>query len=257
MSKVFGGIYSDVYDLIYKDKNYDSECDLLESIFKKYSNKPVKSILDLGCGTGNHAIPLVKRGYQVTGIDLSESMLEHARTKIRNIKEKKLLKLIKGDVRSFKVAQDFDAAIMMFAVLGYQLENSDISSTLKCVRKHLKKDGIFIFDVWYGPAVLHDKPSQRIKIFPTPKGRVLRIASGDLDIMKHLCTVHYLVWEIEKNKIMKEIEEHHTMRFFFLKELEFFLQALGLKMLHWGAFPEISSLPIESTWNVIGIAKAV
>lgn len=257
MSKIFGGIYSDVYDLIYQDKNYEGECDLLESIFKKYSKKPIKNVLDLGCGTGNHAIPLVKRGYQVTGIDISESMLEHARIKIGNIKEKKLLKLIQGDVRSFKIDREFDAAIMMFAVLGYQLENNDVSTALKCVRKHLKKDGLFIFDVWYGPAVLHEKPSQRIKIFSTPKGRVLRTASGELDIMKHLCTVHYLVWEIEKNKIVREIEEHHTMRFFYIRELEFFLQTSGLQILQWGAFPKISSLPSESTWNITGVAKAV
>lgn len=257
MSKVFGGIYSDVYDLIYQDKNYDNECDLLEGIFKKYGKKPVKSILDLGCGTGNHAIPLVKRGYQVTGIDLSESMLEHARIKIGNAGEKKHLKLIRGDVRSFKIDRKFDAAIMMFAVLGYQLKNSDVSSTLKSVRKHLKKDGLFVFDVWYGPAVLQEKPSQRIKIFSTPKGRVLRTASGELDIIKHLCTVHYLVWEIEQNKIMQEIEEHHTMRFFFIKELEFFLQSCGLQIVHWGAFPKISSLPSESTWNICAVTKAV
>jgi len=257
MSKVFGGIYSDVYDLIYQDKNYDNECDLLESIFKKYSKKPIKSILDLGCGTGNHAIPLVKRGYQVTGVDISESMLEHARKKIGNAAEKKHLELVRGNVRSFKVAQDSDAAIMMFAVLGYQLENKDVSSTLKSVRKHLKKDGLFVFDVWYGPAVLREKPSQRIKIFSTPKGRVLRIASGELDIMKHLCTVHYLVWEIEKNKITREIEEHHTMRYFFLKELEFVLQSSGFQILHWGAFPNISTLPSESTWNICAVTKAV
>ena len=257
MSKIFSGIYSEVYDLIYQDKNYESECNLIEDIFRKYSKRPVQSILDLGCGTGNHAIPLAKRGYKVTGVDLSESMLEHARVKVENSKEKKLLKFIQGDIRSINLKQKFDAAIMMFAVLGYQLENSDVFSTLKCVRKHLKKDSLFIFDVWYGPAVLREKPSQKIKILSNSKGRVLRVASGELDIMKHLCTVHYLVWQLEKNKIVQEIEEHHTMRFFFLKELEFFLQVSGLEIIHWGAFPQFKSKTSESTWNIIGVAKAI
>jgi SAM-dependent methyltransferase len=64
----FNITYSKYYDILYMDKDYDKECDFVEEAFNKYSlSKPVK-ILDVGCGTGGHLIPLAKRGYEVVGI---------------------------------------------------------------------------------------------------------------------------------------------------------------------------------------------
>ena len=80
MSEVFGSVYADAYDLFYRDKDYAAESDLIECIFQTYGDGAIRSILDLvGCGTGNHAIPLAQRGYEVVGIDRSENMLDQAR----------------------------------------------------------------------------------------------------------------------------------------------------------------------------------
>ena len=57
-SSVFNRVYVDQYDLLYQEKNYESECDMIEEAFRRYSKIPVHTILDLGCGTGNHVIPL-------------------------------------------------------------------------------------------------------------------------------------------------------------------------------------------------------
>jgi predicted TPR repeat methyltransferase len=67
---VFDQVYADQYDLLYGEKDYDAECDLLEQVFHRYSKGPIQSILDLGCGTGNHSILLARRGYQENGVDL-------------------------------------------------------------------------------------------------------------------------------------------------------------------------------------------
>lgn len=79
---VFKKEYANVYDYLYQDKDYEKECDFVEEIFKK-RGKRVKTILDLGCGTGGHAIVFAKHGYKVTGIDRSEEMLKTARRKAR------------------------------------------------------------------------------------------------------------------------------------------------------------------------------
>ena len=73
--------YGKYYDIIYADKDYEKECDFLEEIFRNYSKIIPKTILDGGCGTGGHAIPLAERGYEVTGIDLSEEMINIAKEK--------------------------------------------------------------------------------------------------------------------------------------------------------------------------------
>ncbi len=64
--KVFGQTYADQYDLIYTEKDYEAECDLIEEVFRKYGDGEIKTILDLGCGTGNHAIPLYHWPVEVT-----------------------------------------------------------------------------------------------------------------------------------------------------------------------------------------------
>src|SRR5207249_11212331 len=67
------------YDLIYHALvNYEGDVDFLEEVFRRYTVKP-GTILDLGCGTGNHSVPLARRGYRVTGIDRSASMIAQAK----------------------------------------------------------------------------------------------------------------------------------------------------------------------------------
>src|SRR5207302_11483617 len=77
-----GGAYrrfARYYDLIYHGLvNYEGDVDFLENVFQKFHIDP-KTVLDLGCGTGNHDLPLARRGYRATGIDRTRAMLSLAR----------------------------------------------------------------------------------------------------------------------------------------------------------------------------------
>ena len=257
MSDVFGSIYADAYDLFYCDKDYAAECDLIERLFQTYSDGPIRSILDLGCGTGNHAIPLAQRGYRVVGVDCSESMLAHARRKAAGLSDGSDVAFHQGDICSVDLQRRFDTALMMFAVLGYQLENADVLSALRTAHQHLRPGGLLIFDVWYGPAVLHQRPSQRIKVIPTSEGKILRVVSGELDIRRHVCTVHFHVWRLEGEQVVAETEESHAMRYFFPRELDLFLECSEFALVRLGAFPEFNRDSDETTWNVLGVARPV
>jgi SAM-dependent methyltransferase len=207
----------------------------------------------MGCGTGNHIIPLVERGYEGVGVDLSELMLSEARRKVGDRK----VTFSQGDIRSIDLSRQFDSVLMLFAVLGYQVENKDVLAAMKTARRHLRPGGLFVFDVWYGPAVLSERPSQRVKEVPIPDGKILRVASGDLDVQRHICTVHYRILKIVGNQIVFETTESHEMRFFFPQELIFFLESAGFTLCRLGAFPLIEMGPDEKTWNVIAVARAV
>lgn len=251
------GKYADFYDSLYQDKDYKGECDAIEGIFKKYSKKKISSILDLGCGTGNHAFELHNRGYNIVGVDRSEVMLTNAERKLSKLSNKKNIRFEKGDIRTWKSSEQFDAVVMMFAVLGYQLENKDVLQALSTVKKHLKPGGLFIFDVWYGPAVLSQKPSKRIKTVDTPTGKILRRASSEIDSSRQICTVHYMT-SFVKNKLQKQdVKEDHQMRYFFPQELSLFLKTSGLELIRLGAFPDWREDISETTWNIFGIAKSV
>lgn len=257
---VFGQTYADQYDRVYRDKNYLAECDLLEKVFLCYGNAPVHTVLDLGCGTGNHALPLAQRGYQVTGVDRSAEMLAQAQLKVQHNLEPAVaerLKFVQGDVRNIDLSRQFDAVLMMFAVLGYQLTNQDVLSTLLTVHRHLKPGGLFICDVWYGPAVLALRPSERIKVFPTEDGKLIRTSSGILDTYRQLCEVHFQLWQLSNSRVVSETEEFHQMRYFFPQELAFFLNQSQLSLTDIRSFEKLDCPPSDTTWNALVIGKSL
>ncbi|MGE5305788.1 MAG: class I SAM-dependent DNA methyltransferase [Alphaproteobacteria bacterium] len=256
MSEVFGFKYADAYDFLYKDKDYLAECRLIDRLFQKYANGNVRKILDLGCGTGNHALALAEQGYEVVGVDLAAGMLEAARRKAANQQIDGRATFYEGDLRNVDLDQSFDAALMMFAVLGYQLTNSDVLAALRTTREHVRPGGLLIFDVWYGPAVLRQGPSERVKFIPTENGQILRVASGELEIDRHLCKVSYRLWRIEGERLAGQTEETHWMRYFFPLELNLFLECSGFTPVRLGVFPEFDQEPDITTWNVLGIARA-
>jgi ubiquinone/menaquinone biosynthesis C-methylase UbiE len=254
---VFKQDYADHYDLFYGGKDYESECDMLEEVFRRYGKGNIRKILDVGCGTGNHAFPLAKRGYEVTGVDRSGDMLANARSKLANFKSKSqpLPMFLQGDLRSLDLDREFDAVLMMFAVLGYQLTNEDILAALKTVRRHLKPGGLFIGDVWYGPAVLAIRPSDKIKTIPTDGGKVIRLSSGTLDIHHHWATVNYYVLHLQGQRVLSESKESHQVRYFFPQELALFLDHADMEMLRISAFPRLAEDADERSWNALVVAK--
>src|SRR5262245_41035468 len=257
MKEAFGSEYADAYDYLYEDKNYSEECGLIDRLFQSYGQGTVRSVLDLGCGTGNHVLALAERGYDLVGVDRSARMLEAARRKVRpqRLNDEPIFR--EGDIRSFRVEQSFDASLMMFAVLGYQLENRDVLAALRNARRHVKPGGILILDVWYGPAVLREGPSDRVKSILTNEGQILRVASGQVDVQRHLCKVNYHLWRLEGDRLRAETEETHLMRFFFPLELKFFLECSDFAPIRMGAFPEFDRDPDTNTWNVCAVARAV
>lgn len=252
---VFGASYAAAYDSLYHDKDYPAECDLVEQVLRTYGSGGTQHILDIGCGTGGHSIPLARRGYHVRGVDRSEAMLSEARRKAGAAGVG--ARFTQGDAASFRLDESLDAALMLFAVLGYLTDNEQLLAALRNVRRHLRAGGLFIFDVWYGPAVLLERPSQRVKVSPLERGQLLRVASGELDPLHHLCTVTYDVWLMHADRAASHTREQHVVRFFFPQELRLLLGLAGLELARLGAFPEFERDPDESTWNVLGVARAV
>jgi SAM-dependent methyltransferase len=256
VTELFGSAYADAYDTLYTDKDYGEESQLIERLLQTYGNGPTRTVLDLGCGTGNHALPLAQRGYEVVGVDRSAAMLERARQKAVSGQINGKAKFYQDDICSFQMERSFDAALMMFAVLGYQLKNQEVLAALRTARKHLVPGGLFIFDVWYGPAVLREGPSERVKVIPTDRGEILRVASGKLAIERHLCQVSYRLWRLEEKRVVGQTEETHLMRYFFPLELDLFLECSGFVLVRLGAFPEFDLDADATTWNVLGLARA-
>jgi ubiquinone/menaquinone biosynthesis C-methylase UbiE len=254
--RTFRDDYASAYDTMYRNKDYGKECYIIDELFRAFSSIDVHTILDLGCGTGNHSLRLAEMGYRVTGVDISPDMLNIAREKAKEYGRP--ISFTEGDVRYLRLGRVFDSVIMMFTVLGYQLTNVDIMNALRTAHAHINKGGIFVGDVWYGPAVLSQKPSDRLLELPTPDGgSVLRFSSSKLDTYNHLCHVNYRLITIKDNKVLKDAQETHVVRYFFPQEMSMYLKSAGFELLRIKGFPNLTENPDENTWNVIFVAKAI
>lgn len=252
MMTVFGGKYASAYDNLYHDKDYEKECDFLEVLFRKYGGQ-VKTILDLGCGTGGHTVILAKRGYQVTGVDRSKEMLANAEKKSRAAGVS--VAYHHSTIQDLKLAKKFDAVISMFAVMSYQTENRYLATACTAARRLLKKDGIFVFDAWHGLGVMTDPPTERIKDVRDEGARIIRMTKPHVNAPAHTVDTNFKVLTFRGNTLISETEETHVMRFFFPLEIRYFLETAGFLDIRFCPFMRPEDELSVNDWNMTVIAK--
>ena len=248
--------YARYYDLLYHDKDYRSETDFIAQLIKKYTPGGQR-ILELGCGTGIHGIMLAEQGYEIHGLDLSESMIEMAMQRVaalpKTVAER--IHFSHGDARNFTADGQFDVVISLFHVLSYQTTNDDLRAVFAKVKAHLKPGGVFIFDCWYGPAVLTDPPTVRVKHFEDAATRVTRIAVPTLHPNENRVDVQYQLFIKDKrSEAVVELTEVHQVRYLFRPELELLAESVGLQIESSGAWLTDRE-PDSSTWYVHFVIK--
>lgn len=243
--------YARYYDLLYRDKDYQAETEYLHGLIQ--AGAPgARSVLNLGCGSGRHDRCLVERGYAVTGVDISEEMLRCARSAAEGSPD---LAYHLGDVRSVRLEGAFDAVVSLFHVMSYQVENDDLASALATAFLHLKPGGLFVFDCWYGPGVLTDRPAVRVKELEDPAIAVTRIARPVMRPETNSVEVGYLVFVRDKaTGAVQEIRETHHMRYLFNPELRSMLGAAGFESVDFKEWLG-SSPPDFNSWNAVITAR--
>lgn len=223
---VFGD-YSKYYNLLYKNKDYSKETEYIINFIKEF-RPDAKTILDLGCGTGKHDEFLLKKGYCICGVDISEKMLNEA----KKLSHGEDLYFLQGDIRNLDLGKTFDVVVSLFHVISYQVSNDDLKNTFETAYSHLKNGGIFIFDCWYGPAVLTDRPITRVKRLEDEEIKILRIAEPVMYPNKNLVDVNYeIIIENKQTRQYKILNETHTMRYLFKPEIEIYMENANLKLI--------------------------
>ncbi len=100
-------------------------------------------ILELACGTGRILAPLANDGHDVSGLDLEESMLAVARTKLSGSSQ-----LISGDMRHFNLGRKFRLILLAFNSLGHLYQRTDVENCFERVKEHLADDGLFVLSMF-------------------------------------------------------------------------------------------------------------
>jgi len=245
------------YDSIYADKDYAAEVEYVDSLIQRFV-PGAHSVLDLGCGTGRHAFEFAERGYAVLGVERSSNMLKRAQEQKAQLPSHlhDRLAFEHGDIRGFRLARRFDCVLALFHVVSYQNSNEDVLATFITAKTHIRRDGVFVFDCWYGPGVLNDPPVARVKRLERGAHRLLRIAEPAMQINANLVDVRYrFVVEGGSSGQSSEFHETHTMRYFFAPELALALQMTGFKLValtEWMTDRE----PDRKTWSVSVVAQS-
>lgn len=241
--------YASYYNLLYKDKDYAGESAYIHNLIRTYRPQ-AQTILDLGCGTGRHDQMLAEYGYEITGVDRSKDMLAAS-----DITGNPMICFVQGDIRTVRLEKTFDVAVSLFHVMSYQTENEDLMSVLATAKAHLKPDGIFIFDCWYGPAVLTDRPMVRVKRLEDETTAITRIAEPVMHPNENLVDVHYrIISRDRQSHATEELHEIHHMRYLFAPELKIMLSSCGMKIVEYSGWMSGEEAGFD-TWNVCFVVQ--
>jgi SAM-dependent methyltransferase len=229
----FSTKFSEYHDLFYREKNHDEEAAFITELLGRYGITG-GHIMDLGCGTGRHAAELATAGFTVSGIDLSADMI--ARADARRITMPapvaRRLSFQQGDARCLRTDDIYDAVVSLFYVASYQTTNADFMAMCHTAATHLPRSGLFVFDCWYGPAVLGDPPKVRIKRASSPEADVLRIAEPCMRPHDNTIAVNYTMMMTDREtRAVETVVETHVMRYMFRPEVELMLDLSGFEVL--------------------------
>ena len=171
--------------MLYKDKDYKAESDYIIKLIRSVIPH-AKNIIELGSGTGNHAAVLCKDGFTVTGLERSADMVSLAKQKsIEGFMP------VVADITNFDISRKFDAAVSLFHVVSYLTTNDSLISCFNSTNRHLNFGGIFIFDVWYSPAVYFQKLETRIKRMEDDTLKITRLAEPEIHYNENVVDVIY------------------------------------------------------------------
>ncbi len=216
------------------------ECDFIE---KEISGNKQVRILDIGCGTGRHAIELAKRGYSVTAIDLSDSMLSRAIEKARE--EGISVDFIKADARELPFTSEFDLVIMLCEGAFPLMETDEMNyQILMNAERALKDGGKLILTTLNGLFPLSHSVKEFTDSGSQEGNAVYGESSFDLMTFRDYSTVHF------EDDYGYEKELQCNERYYVPSEMTWLLKSLGFKSIciygaKLGAFSRDDKLTTE------------
>ena len=241
--------YSRYYNLLYQDKDYTAESSYVDELLKR-CEVGGGNLLEFGSGTGKHGRMLTEKGYDITGIERSAGMVAQA-------KQENGFTCEQGDIRSVHLGRTFDAVISLFHVISYQITNTDVHAVFSRAAEHLQSGGLFLFDVWYSPAVYMQKPEVRIKRLADEVMEITRIAEPVIRPNENRVDVNFTIFAQDlKTGACQVLKESHPMRHFSLPEIDQFASERGFQRIISEEFLSGSEPGID-TWGVCFVLRKV
>lgn len=184
---VLYGVLAKYYDRIYHWKDYEGEAETLRRIISRYKRSTGKSLLDVGCGTGKH-IQILRKDFGCVGVDASQQMLREARKNIPGIK------LVKGDMRDFRIGSRFDVVVSLFSGIGHLRTYANLRRAMANFVLHMKEGGVLIIEPWITEEV-YKSGLVHMQTYDGADAKIVRMSVGGKKRMLSTLRYHYLIGE--------------------------------------------------------------
>ncbi len=207
------------YDRIYSRHAYRREAQEVVRLVRRYGRSGGRSWLDVACGTGRH-LELLRHRFDVVGLDLSRPMLRLARRRLPGIR------LVSGDMRSFRLGRRFDVVTCLFSAIGYLRTEADLRRAFRTFADHLRPGGVVVISPWVAPDQF--RPGHHaVDVYQDDLVKIVRASStrrqGDLSLL----TFDYLI--ADGPGPFRHVREVETLRLTAPRRLAELLGDAGLR----------------------------
>lgn len=196
------GALAPFYDRIYDSKDYRTEARRLQAIARRALRGPIRSVLDVGCGTGVHLAqfdPRVDRA----GVDRSAAMLREARRRLGP-----RVPLRRDDMRRFDLGRTFDVVTCLFSAIGYMQTRADRDRALARFYAHVRPGGVALVEGWVLPERWRDR-SIHVQRYEGPEATIVRLTSATRQGSRSTLDMHYLIGRPGR-RVVHLAELHHN-----------------------------------------------
>jgi SAM-dependent methyltransferase len=208
------------YDQIYSFKNYAEEAAKIRDVIRR-EHPAAQSILDIACGTAEHA-KLLTPEFSVDGIDLEPEFIEIARGKVP------AGTFSIADMRRFQLGKKYDVVQCLFSSIGYITRGEEVVQALECFAQHVAEGGIILVEPWFTPdfwraGTLHMQPVD------LPKLKICRMSVSGRRGNLSLIPFHYLIATPDG---VQYVQEDHELALYTVEEMLGFFERARLKVKH-------------------------
>jgi SAM-dependent methyltransferase len=197
------------YDVIYAAfKDYAAEAAQVTTMLRRV-NPQCRTVLDVGCGTGEHARLLATEGFLVDGIDIEPAFVAIASRK------HPAGRFVVADMSDFRLPERYDAVLCLFSSIGYLRTLDRVTRALVCFREHLAPDGVALVEPWLTPGVLD--PAKRFT--HTGEAQGVRVSRHSRVEIQGTLSRLLFDYEIEDHGVVRRLSEIHELGLFTTEEM--------------------------------------
>ena len=252
IKEFYGGkrnLFYKYYDVLFKDKNYAGETDQIFKISNHYGLGKAKKVLEIGCGTGNHTLHLMKGGIKkLIAIDTDLKMVEISQNKIKR-SGKKNVRVFHTRVEELG-EKGFDLSLALFNVVNYLSDERELTSFMKGVADALLSGGVFVFDCWNGVAAIKDPPGAKETSVKNAGETVSCLLTSETDLFNQVTTLNYNI-KVTRGEEVTQSSFSFNQTLWTPMQIKSAVSRAGLEIVSVSPLGQVDQSAAETDWKIM------